>query len=122
MGYPFENDPPFVPKIPAEQTYEAEYRRRQFMQIVHRYLGWGNTEPRRGDPNHFVAGVVFTSESWMRPYQRFECSVTYAECDGDREEAERRVIDKAIAAYDAAVIEIRKQEAEEDAKRDLGIA
>lgn len=112
MAYLFPNDPPFVPSIPAEQTYEAELRRRQFMQVYNRYLGWG----LRSATDH-TPGVHFTSEGWMRPYQKFECFVSHAECGGDREETERRVIDMAIAAYDNAAIEVKRQEAEDDARR-----
>jgi hypothetical protein len=94
----------------------AETRRRKFMQVHGRYLGWGNIgrlvggKPDWSPPN---VGVMFTADGWMRPYHRFQCGVSYLDGGWDgknlkeisedvRCATERLVIDKAIAEYEKA--------------------
>jgi hypothetical protein len=83
---------------PRASAATEEQARRKFMQFHNRYLGWGfddSGEPHRKEN----AGVMFTSEGWSRPYERFTLFEKYADHGGDINATECAVIDKAMAAY-----------------------
>lgn len=71
-------------------AHRAETARRKFMQVSGRCLGWGLVGPNN-EP-----GVQFTDDSGFGPYQPYHCLELYADHGGDRDAAERAVIDKAM--------------------------
>lgn len=76
-------------------TYEAELRRRKFMQVYGRHLGWGLVGLDK------LPGVRFTDSCWVTSfYRQFDCWELYSDHEGDREAAERAVIDKAISEHE----------------------
>lgn len=81
----------------AEAQRDAAEKRRQWAQSRLHFIAWGFRFEDSHDMRPELAGVAAYALNADGVETRL-AFVTYAECDGDRDEAERRAIDAAILA------------------------